>query len=158
MVVVTGCHSPDLSDNRYRVSGRRVVGPYGGIVAVCHSSGLGGYRYLGGGRFVNRPYGVIVAASVFRSVGRDCPKGTGSTYRSCFAVCRWRCVSRLAGWRGCGRAGAALGAPFLALLRPSFPFSWTDLAILCVLHSYYVKNSAIFQFPFPPPPYYNGHR
>ena len=27
-------------------------------------------------------------------VGRDYPKGTGSTYRSFFAVCRWRYVSR----------------------------------------------------------------
>ena len=58
----------------------------------------------------------------------------------------------------CGHSPQGEGGGVLALLRPSFPFSWTDLAILCVLHSYYVKNSAIFRFPFPPPPYYNGHR
>ena len=157
MVVVTGCHSPGLGDNRYRVSGRRApvtarevraaagtsalgvaVGPYGGIVAVYHPPGQSDSRYLGGGRFVNRPYGVIVAASVFSS-GRFMQRP-------------------IAGWRGCGRAGAARGAALLPLYRPWFLFWRTNLVILCVLHSYYVKNSAIFQFPFLSPPYYNGHR
>ena len=54
------CRSPFIRPGgfRYLGTGRRVVGPYGGVVAVCHSSGPGDSRYLGGGRFVNRPYGV----------------------------------------------------------------------------------------------------
>ena len=40
-------------------------------------------------------------------VGRDYPKGTGSTYRSCFAVCRWRCVSRRYPGRMGGKAPLA---------------------------------------------------
>ena len=36
------------------------------------------------------------------SVGRHYPKGTGSTYRSFFAVCRWRCPPPYDGapWQG----------------------------------------------------------
>ena len=30
------------------------------------------------------------------------PKGTGSTYRSCFAVCRWRCSARAPAVNGKG--------------------------------------------------------
>ena len=43
------------------------------------------------------------------SVGRDYPKGTGSTIRSCFAVCRWRCVSP----RGIHRSRRLIGTRFL---------------------------------------------
>ena len=46
MVVDAVYHSPGLGGYRYRGTGRRVVGPYGGIVAVYHPPGLGGYRPL----------------------------------------------------------------------------------------------------------------
>ena len=45
-VFVTAHHPTGPGGFRYRGTGRRVVGPYGGVVAVCHSSGPGGYRPL----------------------------------------------------------------------------------------------------------------
>ena len=54
------------------------------------------------------------------TVGRDgYPKGTGSTSRSFFGVCRWRCVSRQARLHGTRRTPVGrddLGAPIPATM------------------------------------------